>query len=920
MRLTPLLALAVLFSGAVSAADQERVLASFEDDADLRSWEIQQGSAQFSDQHATHGKRSLKLASNEYLVSYSLPKDWSAFDSLEIDFHVDGAAPVGVGLMIGDQRWKDVMATASYWNRHNGGFTLKPGKSTISIPVNGLYRGEAGSRGNDIKATIDPTQIVRFDLGFRAESPAMVYMDNLRLTKEDRPSGILAFDLGPESQTVFPGFTPITWNTVHGQDGHAAGLRRAAASANRARDDTFPTRLYQDWVEMGSDSGQFIAEVANGKWHCWVMYSDCGYWGGEAARHTRRSISAEGEESDVEDRGAAGPADWLLRFESIEPKPGDSVWDLYLKSIFTARRFTTQVSDGQLTLDFASDAQWSQKVAAIILYPDTIRKDAESWIATVEARNRAEAEARAVFMGPNAKELAIPKEAQAKGWWLGYPTLAEPITFVDAPGAAGSGIARVATAGDIASSTFAIRPLRDFGAVAVTAGDLTGAGGVIPASAIELRYAHNQLTRGFNDVAYTINPVGLRLVVGSKLALQRELTRQFWVAVDVPADAKPGTYAGEIAVVAGALTAKIPLSIEVLDLRLAEHDFPSGFFGLWAPDELGRKDGTRELMQLLRRYGMTSFSGGPGIGFDGFDEKGEPKLDFAACDAYFATARACGFTREVFHYGGPGWVDGIDGGPHREAWEASGKPYAEMLALVWGAVLTHGKAANWPQINYGMIDEPRVIDQAKALAAHLQALHAAVPELRIGGFYSVHWDDSELSRAIQDIFKASTWSALGEYQEIDVAKAKELGRELYMYNQGVDRFTHGLYTYARIDQGVRGMMNWHNSAISGFQFFDLDGREPDFAMVQFGAKEFIPTLPLARCREGVIDLRFAITLAAAATAAQKAKPDHAAAKEALAWLDGLVKAIPPGKRERPAAIDGDEGFRSGCIERLKKLK
>ncbi|HYE08281.1 MAG TPA: hypothetical protein VEL07_22395 [Planctomycetota bacterium] len=919
MRLISPLAL-VLLSCAALAAVEERVLTSFEEDADIAKWEIQKGTAKLSDQHVTHGKRSLQVASDEYMVAYRLPGDWSGFDSVEIDFFVDGTAPVGVSLLIGDQAWKEVFDKASYWNRHNSGFTLKPGKNAIAIPVNGLFRGEAGSRNNDIKTMIDPTKIVRLDFGFKSDSPATIWIDNMRLTKEDRPEGILAFDFGPEAQTVFPGFTAITWNHVHGQEGRKAGLRRNAASANRARDDTFPTRLYQDYLEVGTDKCQFIADVANGTWHCWVMYSDCGYWGGEAARHKRRAILAEGKEVDVDDRGEAGPADWLVRFEAIEPKPGDSVWDLYLKSIFTARRFTTQVADGQLTLDFTCDAAWSQKIAAMVIYPDAKKKEAESWIATIEARNRAEAEGRAVFMGPHPKELAVPKDAQGKGWWLGYPDLAEAITFVDAPGAAGDGMKRAAPAGVFASSTFAIRPLRDYGAVTVTAGELKGPAGAIPASAVEVRYAHHQLRRGFNDVAYSIVPIGLRTIAGAKLELTRDLTRQFWVAVDIPANAKPGVYSGEVAVTAGGLKTKVPLTIEVLDLRLAELDFPIGFFGLWAPDELRGKDGTRELMTLMRRYGVTSYSGGPGIGFHGFDEKGEPKLDFTALDAWFATAREVGFTHEVFGYGGPGWVDGLDGGPHREAWEASGKTHAEMLAKVWGAVFAHAKAANWPQINHGMIDEPRVIETAQELAANLKALHAAVPELRIGGFYSVHWDESPLSLAIQDIFKTVTWSALGDYREIDMAKGKEFGREMYMYNQGADRHTFGLYTWARMNQGMRGLMNWHTSAISGYQYFDLDGREPDFAMVQHGVKETIPSLALARCREGIIDLRYAVTLAAAADAALKAKPDDAAAKEAKDWLDGVTKAIPPGTRDRPAMIDGDEGFRNGCLERLQKLK
>jgi len=52
----------------------------------------------------------------------------------------------------------------------------------------------------------------------------------------------------------------------------------------------------------------------------------------------------------------------------------------------------------------------------------------------------------------------------------------------------------------------------------------------------------------------------------------------------------------------------------------------------------------------------------------------------------------------------------------------------------------------------------------------------------------------------------------------------------------------------------------HLLALSGYQFFDLDGREPDPGVVNFGRKEIIPTLYTLRTCEGAYDLRFAVTL------------------------------------------------------------
>src|SRR5579862_3986121 len=102
---------------------------------------------------------------------------------------------------------------------------------------------------------------------------------------------------------------------------------------------------------------------------------------------------------------------------------------------------------------------------------------------------------------------------------------------------------------------------------------------------IDLRYVQNALQRNNGEFCYWIAPETLRHLPGSNLKLSKDLTRQFWVTVHVPADAKPGTYSGEVSLNAGALSEKLPLSVEVLDLDLDEPEFIYGFFGLWVPEE-----------------------------------------------------------------------------------------------------------------------------------------------------------------------------------------------------------------------------------------------------------------------------------------------------------------------------------------------
>jgi len=920
--LAGLLLAACLAAGTARAED--KMLCDFENDGDLKRWELKSNSGVLSDQHVTHGAKSLMIKPGEYMLCFSLPQDWTPFDSLDIDAFVEGDAPVNGSLLIADKTWD--AGGKQYWDRHNGTFNLKPGANTISIPVNGLFRGEAGSRDANGRGNINPKEIIRFDIGFTTKGKvAAIYLDNMRLVKEVRPDGILAFDFGPESQTVFPGFTPISWNTVYGEKGHKAGLKASAGAPNRARDDTFPTRLYQDFVWFEENGNEFIAEVPNGKCHVWLVFDDCGYWGGETCHHRKRTISANGKEAFVDDRGEEGPADYLFRFEKIEPKPGDSLWDLYMKDLFKPARFEAEVTDGKLHIQVHADAAWSAKVAAIIIYPDSIKDSAEKWVAEIEARNKKEFDTRAVFMGPHPKPLDIPADAKEKGYWLGFPSIESTVTLVDAPGAPNAKLQRTAAKGQRLAYTFAVRPLKDFaGEAKLTGGELKGPGGTIPAAALDLRYVHHLTQRGFNDIAYTIMPMSLRRVEGAGLKLTKDFTRQFIVTLTVPADAKPGLYSGEVTLTAGELKLTVPLSVEVLNLTLDEPDFPFAFFGFWVPGELPaarRAQGEAELFALQKQMGMNSVSGGPNIHFSGFDADGKPQLDFKACDEFCKAYKQAGFSKPIYSYGGPGWVEGLHDtyqiGETGHGWEKkTGKPFKELLKIVWTAVKEHAEKEGWPTILYGQLDEPRALEPAKANLEFHKAYHEAVPFVKIGGYYSVDWKTEDATgKTVQDIFKNMAWSGLNEHSQTDLDKAKEFGTEVHIYNQDLTRYSFGAYQWAEMRKGVKGRAQWHLLALSGYQFFDLDGREPDPGVINWGRNEILPTLYCARCCEGANDFRFAVTLWNLAEK-KKGTPESKAAED---FLEEVNQKIGVNKREHPEGFMDDETFRNTCIEHLKKL-
>ena len=909
---------------AVAAADraEEKILCDFENDQDIALFDWPGKPGVLTDQHATHGQKCVKIVPGTGFSSWKIQKDWSGFDSLEIDMFVDGDDPVAGSVTIVDK------AGGGYWDRHNRFFNLNPGANTVSIPVNGLFRGEAGSRNNSGKGNIDPKAITRLDFGIDEKSHAKgIYVDYLRLTKESRPDGIFAFSFGPDSQT--PGFTSISWNTVYGQNGLKAGLKQACPNPNRARDDTFPTRLYQTFVWFEEGGNEFIAEVPNGISHVWMVFDDCGYWGGETCHHHKRTVSLNGKESWVDDRGADGPADYLYRFENVEPHPGESAWDLYVSKLFKPARMEADVTDGKLHISCKADngIPWSTKVAAIIIYPDSIKANAEKWVAEIEERNKKEFETRAVYMGPKPIPLDVPADAKEKGYWLGFPGVEDTVTFVDAPGNPNSKgkLERSAAKGQRLNFTFAVRPLKDFSEAKLSVTDLSGPGGKIPASNIDLRYVMHLTQRGFNDIAYKIMPMSLRHLDGPPVKLSKDLTRQFIITVDVPASAAAGAYKGDLTLTAGELKLTLPLSVDVLDLTLDDPDYNIGFLGFDYPGELSearKKSGYYDLAVFLQQNGMNTVGGGPNIPLTGFDAAGKPQLDFAACDDFFKQIKKAGITHPIYSYGGPGMVTGLqDGyaiGDTAHGWEKkTGKPFTEILKIVWAAVKEHSEKENWPIIYYGLLDEPRVIEGAHENLLFHKAYHDAVPWLRVGGFYGVDWNSHDaLATEIQNIFKTMYWSGVNGHSQTDLDKAKEFGREVHTYNQGLDRYTFGEYQWAEMRKGVKGLMQWHLLALSGYQFFDLDGREPDPGVINWGRKEIFPTLHTVRTCEGAYDLRFAVTLWNLAEK-KKGTPEAKAAQD---FLEGINKQIPAGKNQRPQGVIDDETFRNTCVEHIRKLK
>ena len=925
---TGLAILTILASLLMSACAQEPGLVSdFEQDSALAQWDFVSGTPGLVTEGVTSGAKALQITfdteaqyQGAYIYWRSPQRDWSAYDALVMDVSNPSDRPMPAYILVGDQAWEDKGRT--YWNRHNGQTTFPPGQSEWVVPVRGLYRGEAGSRNNDIKRNIDPDSIVRVDFGFGGKGVAgRVIIDSLRFVKAGRPQGVWAFDFGPPSQSVMLGWTAVSNETAYAASvGFGWGPQGGQPWNGAARDTTFGTLLLQDFCEAGGYN--FRVDVPLGRYHVMAIYENSGYWGGEQAQQRERSISVEGEVVYTESR-PDGPAHALYRFEETEPVGAD-IWDTYMKDeLARPARFDIDVADEGLTLTFGADRVWGSKVAALVVHRAGDAAAAE-WVAQQIDAVATEFRRKAVCLDP-------PPATDVPQAWQGKGLVAWPVSIEDSvtPNSVGEGIADpgdikltgFAVRGEYEPLCVAIRPARDLGECSLGLEPLRGPGELDSM----LQVVRYNTSRGFGNIAYRIRPHTLRRE--QTVALPADITRQLVVTVHVPADAQPGDYQGALTLTGpdGGRVLRVPLALTVSPVALdRDTEFLMGYFGLMPPGMIPaerRWEVLDETLRLLREHGMNAVSGGPSFRLTGWRD-GQPMIDFGDMDRFFALLRKHGFNGGLNGYGGARFAGLHDryvkGQPGEKVEQDSGLDYQEALMRAWGAVDAHARRAGWPTIFYAMCDETRVREVAERELEFMKMMakvSEAFPDtLRTSGSYSVNFnkqpeDLDDMLYWHQRYFEALDVSSLNGHDPSVMQRAEELSRDIHIYNQGRTRYSFGLYQYSEFHKGVKARWQWHLNVLHGYQFFDLDGREPDTAMLCYGRSGIYPTIHFERCREGAED--FYLYEALRKTVEGKGGPDSedAPVNAGAELLREMERSVRLNQRGAP------EGFDANALKR-----
>lgn len=152
------------------------LMASFEDDIELRRMRYQEARGERIDVYATHGRSSLRvfLDAGQYPgVSLAWPlADWSDYDALQFDLVVTGAEPLELIVKVEDELCDD-----RYVDQHHSFITRAPGKHRVVIPLSRIAALKSGrrmdfSRMRVIQWFVDGLPTAR-----------VMHLDNIRLVR-----------------------------------------------------------------------------------------------------------------------------------------------------------------------------------------------------------------------------------------------------------------------------------------------------------------------------------------------------------------------------------------------------------------------------------------------------------------------------------------------------------------------------------------------------------------------------------------------------------------------------------------------------------------------------------------------------------------------------------------------------------------
>jgi len=493
-----------------------------------------------------------------------------------------------------------------------------------------------------------------------------------------------------------------------------------------------------------------------------------------------------------------------------------------------------------------------------------------------------------------------------------------------------------------------VYPLRDLKHMKVTVTGLSDGQHVIPASELSVRMVRYYGAPLSVRVANRFGVVPKTLEIAAPIDLSKEAARPYWITVHVPENRPGGAYTGSIIVTHAGAEQTIPLTVEVIPVKLQEPDI---LYGTLCMNTLANVSkitrGGRLLRQTdlifrdQREHGMNLISLRSGHAYE--EEDGLPFLPDleVAMDLY----KKYGFSKPLIYC--PGQLFKTDkinrSNNYREYDPDVQLPIARKVA---GYYTKEFKKEGLPGIVFIPVEEPNVttgvgrFDAPDIRQKLARELTRAMKEA--GGIVALTCTPESLNAVSEFVdywIVAFRRFTPGLYDMARKAKAHLcIYANATMMGQGTyfSRFMFGYFVWAN---GLKGMLPWTYPLVPKRFPRNIGNRGEGALNV---SEDFlgpdgkpVPTIQWELSREGIDDAKYLVTIERLAQHARGSGTPAAisAADEADAFLAGIRRAVKRNARHyifeddktfEPTPVDGwdaakFDALREQAVAVLKKL-
>lgn len=537
-----------------------------------------------SDKHATRGKGSAKIVFQkghpwptfEFTPEYL--KNWQDFDYISFDIYCENDRFLSPHFELQDH------LTTGYATRcgFSGSRRIIPihkGKNRIVIDLSQARRnGKEGLSKSEWKkedvADLSKLTKLKFWIETRREPEDVVtYIDNIRLLqagalesnmKIDMPASARAFDFGEDTKTV-DGFTEANLLDIYG-NGKEFGFYKPEGL--RSFGGNWPDPLSGDCVgggfkdeEWQQSEFDFRVRVENGKY---LVYLNAGYY---PIPNIHADLEVNGQmifSTSMKGRRFYSQKVFHRHFATEYSEKPNALWKNFINVFSGGHTTEAEVENGELYVKGANSF-----LGSLVIMPAAERKAFEKLVAQIQSE-RARFFYKDLYLRRYKNEPCVKTD---KDLVFYHPAPAKSIMPWTGVGKHDNYEIDLLGAGDEALCfQVGIRPFRDFEKVELTVSDLKGPDGARIRSKDITVYLKKYRSDGQSIQDWTLMP-------RNEVALEKGLSRAFWLRFRIPEGTRSGLYKGSVRLEGDGVKRSLPIKLDVQPFSL-EENIPMGI-GFW---------------------------------------------------------------------------------------------------------------------------------------------------------------------------------------------------------------------------------------------------------------------------------------------------------------------------------------------------